>query len=122
VPVMGGTTPGHTTDAVAAMLAKASRSDLLIFFSDVDGIYTTDPKLDPKAKKIESMTTRELAKRFATVKAEPGMKTIIDPIAAKLVERSKFKTLVMGAHEIKRLPKILEGAGHSGTTVEPVGE
>ena len=119
---MGGTTPGHTTDAVAAMLAKASRSDLLIFFSDVDGIYTTDPKLDSKAKKIESMTTRELAKRFATVKAEPGMKTIIDPIAAKLVERSKFKTLVMGAHEIKRLPKILEGAGHSGTTVEPVGE
>jgi uridylate kinase len=122
VPVMGGTTPGQTTDAVAAMLAKASRSDLLIFFSDVDGIYTADPKIDPKAKKIESMTARELAKRFATVKAEPGMKMIVDPIAAKLIERSKFKTLVMGAHEIKRLPKILEGADHSGTTIVPVSE
>jgi uridylate kinase len=122
VPVMGGTTPGQTTDAVAAMLAKASGSDLLIFFSDVDGVYTADPKRDPKAKKIETMTTKELGKRFATVKAEPGMKTIIDPIAAKLIERSKFKTLVMGAHEIKRLPKILEGAGHSGTTIAPVGE
>lgn len=122
VPVMGGTTPGQTTDAVAAMLAKASGSQLLIFFSDVDGVYTADPKRDPKAKKIERMTTRELGKRFATVKAEPGMKTIIDPIAAKLIERSKFKTLVMGAHEIKRLPEILEGAGHSGTTIVPVSE
>jgi uridylate kinase len=122
VPVMGGTKPGHTTDYVAAMLAKYSGSELLIFFSDVDGVYTADPKRDPKAKKIETMTTKELGKRFATVKAEPGMKTIIDPIAAKLIERSKFKTLVMGAHEIKRLPKILEGAGHSGTTIVPVSE
>jgi uridylate kinase len=122
VPVMGGTTPGHTTDAVAAMLAKVSRSDMLIFFSDVDGVYTADPNRDPKAKKIEAMTTRELGKRFATVKVEPGMKTIIDPVAAKLIERSKFKTLFMGVHEIKRLPKILEGASHSGTTIMPVSE
>jgi uridylate kinase len=122
VPVMGGTTPGQTTDAVAAMLAKASGSEVLIFFSDVDGVYTADPKRDPKAKKIERMTTRELAKQFATVKAVPGMKTIMDPVAAKLIERSKFRTLVMGAHEIKRLPKILEGADHSGTTIVPVSE
>jgi len=122
VPVMGGTTPGQTTDAVAAMLAKASRSELLVFFSDVDGIYTADPKRDPMAKKIERMSARELAKRFATVKAEPGMRTVIDPIAAKLIERSKIKTLFMGVHEIKRLPEIMEGAGHSGTTVMPVSE
>jgi uridylate kinase len=50
------------------------------------------------------------------------MKTIIDPVAAKLIERSKFKTLVMGVHEIKRLPKILEGADHSGTTIVPISE
>jgi uridylate kinase len=122
VPVMGGMTPGQTTDAVAAMLAKSSGSELLIFFSDVDGVHTADPKPDPKAKKIERMTTRELGKQFATVKAEPGMKTIMDPVAAKLIERSKFKTLVMGVHEIKRLPKILEGADHSGTTIVPVSE
>jgi len=122
VPVMGGTMPGQTTDAVAAMLAKASGSQMLIFFSDVDGVYTADPKRDPKAKKIETMTTRELGKQFATVKAEPGMKTIMDPVAAKLIERSKFKTLVMGAYEIKHLPKILEGASHSGTTIVSVSE
>jgi len=122
VPVMGGTTPGQTTDAVAAMLAKASRSDFLVFFSDVDGVYTSDPKLDPSAKKIEKMTTVELARKFGSVKPEPGMKTIIDPVAVKLIERGKFKTLVLGPHEIKRLPEILKGGAHSGTTIVPVSE
>jgi uridylate kinase len=122
VPVMGGTTPGQTTDAVAAMLAKASGSEMLIFFSDVDGIYSADPKREPKAKKIERMTTKELERRFAAARAEPGMRTIIDPVAAKLIGRSKFTTLVLGAHEIKRLPKVLEGAAHSGTTIVPVSE
>lgn len=122
VPVMGGTTPGQTTDAVAAMLAKASGSELLIFFSDVEGVYTADPKLDPAAKKIERMTSRELVERFASAKPEPGIKTIIDPVAAKLIERSKIKTLVVGVHEIKRLPEILRGANHSGTAIVPVSE
>ncbi len=122
VPVMGGTTPGQTTDAVAAMLANVSRSELLIFFSDVGGVYTADPKQDSTAKKIEKMDTRELGKRFGAVKTEPGMRTIIDPVAVKIIERSKIKTLVLGAHEIKRLPEILRGANHSGTTIITVSE
>ncbi len=122
VPVMGGTNPGQTTDAVAAMVAQASRSELLIFFSDVDGIYTADPKLDPAARKIEKMTTGELGERFAGVRAEPGMRTIIDPVAAKLIERSKIKTLFLGVGEIKRLPDIVRGGSHTGTTIMPVSE
>lgn len=119
VPVMGGTAPGQTTDTVAAMLAKASGSELLIFFSDVGAVYTADPKVDPKAKKIEEMTSRELFELFAGRKAEPGMKMIIDPVAAKLIERFKIKTLVVGKHEIKRLSEIIRGAKHSGTTITP---
>ncbi len=122
VPVMGGTTPGQTTDAVAAMLAKASNSELLIFFSDVGGVYTADPKVDRKAKKLDMMTSRELVNLVGSVRPAPGMKVIIDPVAARLIERSKVKTVVVGAHEIKRLPEILRGAEHSGTTIMQVSE
>jgi uridylate kinase len=122
VPVMGGTTPGQTTDAVAAMLARVSGSQLLVFFSDVDGVYTADPKKDPKARKIKRMTAEELVRQFGKVKPQPGMKTIMDPVAAKIIGGAKFRTLVLGVHEIKRLPEIVEGAEHSGTTIEPVSE
>lgn len=119
VPVMGGIMPGQTTDAVAAMLANSSKSKLLIFFTDVGGVYTADPKLDPKAKKFKVMTGEELMKLVAVKKLKPGANVIVDPVSAKLIQRTGIQTLVLGKHEIKRLPEILRGAEHSGTTIVP---
>jgi uridylate kinase len=117
VPVMGGTAPGQTTDAVAAMLASSSKSGLLVYFTDVDGVYSADPKRNPKAKKFETMTAQELLKLVVKEKVKPGMSAIIDPVGAKLIQRAGIQTLVLGRHEIKRLPEILRGAKHSGTTI-----
>ncbi|MGQ9788535.1 MAG: UMP kinase [Candidatus Hadarchaeaceae archaeon] len=117
VPVMGGTTPGQTTDAVAAMLAQVSKSELLVFFTNVNGVYTADPKLDPKAKKLDRITPEELAKLVGSVEFKPGMKSIMDPVAVKIIQRIGIKVLVLGRHEIKRLPEILNGANHTGTII-----
>lgn len=119
IPVMGGTTPGHTTDAVAAELAQNSNSDLLIFFTDVDGVYTTDPKKDKDAEKIDIMTNSDLADLMSKMEFEPGMTAIIDPFATEILQKSKTKALVLGKGEIKRLPKIIEGSEHSGTEIRP---
>ncbi len=119
IPVMGGTTPGQTTDAVAAMLAISSRSEMLAYFTDVDGVYTDDPKLNPDSGKFETMTAQQLIGLVSRVKMEPGIKMIIDPIAAKIIERSRIRTIILGRREIKRLPEILEGKSHSGTTILP---
>jgi uridylate kinase len=120
VPVMGGTAPGQTTDAVAAALAHVSGSDLLIFITDVDGIYTADPKKDPSAQKIIRLTTKDLLRMFGRVRQSPGMNVILDSVAVKLISRYKLKTLVLPASDLERLPRILAGEPHSGTTVEPV--
>ncbi|TEU13322.1 MAG: UMP kinase, partial [Hadesarchaea archaeon] len=119
VPVMGGVVPGQTTDAVAAMLASSSKSELLVFFTDVGGVYTADPKLNPRAKKFKLMTVRELMKLVAAKKMKPGISIVIDPVGAKLIQRTGIRTLVLGRREIKRLPEILRGAKHSGTTIVP---
>jgi len=120
IPVMGGTVSGHTTDTVAAMLANITTSDLLIFVTDVDGIYTADPKKDPNAKKIPRLSTKELTKMFGRIKQEPGINVVIDPMAVKLIDRYKIRTLVLPVSDLKRLVQIVGGAEHSGTTVEPV--
>jgi len=119
VPFMGGTTPGQTTDAVAAMLAKSSRSEMLMYFTDVDGVYTADPKVNRGAKKFEKMAAWELVKLVSGVELKPGVKTIVDPIAARIIERSRIRTLVLGRREIGRIPNIIEGEPHSGTTILP---
>ena len=41
------------SDASAIMIAKFLKADECIIYTDVDGVYTTDPKLHKKAKKIK---------------------------------------------------------------------
>ena len=39
-------------DTLAAIVARTIRADLLILFSDIDGLFTADPHSDPEAKLI----------------------------------------------------------------------
>ena len=49
---------GSDTSAVA--LAAAFRADLCQIFTDVDGVYTTDPRLVPNARKLDEITYDEM--------------------------------------------------------------
>ena len=49
---------GSDTSAVA--LAAAFRADLCQIYTDVDGVYTTDPRIVPNAKKLEEITYDEM--------------------------------------------------------------
>ncbi|MDR9431587.1 MAG: UMP kinase, partial [Natronomonas sp.] len=60
VAVMGGTTPGHTTDAVAALLAEMVDADLLVFATSVPGVFSADPNADPDAERYDRLTASEL--------------------------------------------------------------
>lgn len=119
IPVMGGTQPGHTTDAVAAELADSTDSDLLIFFTDVDGVYTADPKKEEDAEKILEIEAKNLSKLMSKMEFEPGMAAVIDPLAAEILSQAGIRTLVLGKKEISRLPEIVEGANHNGTEIIP---
>ncbi len=48
------------TDATAIMLAKFLRADECIIYTDVEGVYTTDPRLHSKAKKINKIYYDEM--------------------------------------------------------------
>ena len=55
------TTIGRSgSDATAIMIAKFIKADECIIYTDVDGIYTTDPKLHKKAKKIKKIFYDEM--------------------------------------------------------------
>lgn len=49
-------------DTIAPYLAKKLKAELVIFLSDVDGIYTSDPKKNPKAKLIPLITNQNYKK------------------------------------------------------------
>ena len=55
------TTIGRSgSDATAIMLAKFIKADECIIYTDVDGVYTTDPRINKKAKKINKIFYDEM--------------------------------------------------------------
>ena len=48
------------SDTTAVALAVALKADLCQIYTDVDGVYTTDPRLVPNAKKLDEITYDEM--------------------------------------------------------------
>ncbi len=116
IPVMGGTHPGHTTDAVAAGLAEYIDADLLVVGTNVDGVYDKDPRKYKDAKKIEKLSFSELVELSINASLKAGSSSVIDPLAAKIIERAKIKTVV-----IKGEPEEILNVGKgkiNGTIIE----
>jgi molybdenum storage protein len=55
-----GRIPPHRTDTGAYLVSEVLGTRAMIYVKDVDGLYTADPKKDPKAKFIPRATLSEL--------------------------------------------------------------
>ncbi|WP_456372224.1 UMP kinase [Methanocaldococcus sp.] len=95
IPVMGGTHPGHTTDAVSASLAEFINADLLVIGTNVDGVYNKDPNKYKDAKKFDKISAKQLVDLALSFSLEAGSSSVIDLLAAKIIERSKLKVIVV---------------------------
>jgi uridylate kinase len=68
--VAGTGNPFFSTDTGAALRANEIGAEVVLKATNVDGIYTADPRKDPKAKKLEKITHAEaLAKRYGVMDA-----------------------------------------------------
>ena len=95
IPVMGGTHPGHTTDAVAASLAEFINADLLVIGTNVDGVYDKDPNKYKDAKKFDKISAKELVDLALASSLKAGSSSVVDLLAAKIIERAKLKVAVV---------------------------
>ncbi|MDD5431754.1 MAG: aspartate kinase, partial [Candidatus Omnitrophica bacterium] len=102
------------SDLTAVALAKELHADECEIYTDVDGIYTTDPRIEPKAKKIESITYDEMLE-MASLGAQVMQARSIE-VAKKfdvpIHVRSSFShnsgTLII--KEVKRMEDVLVSA------------
>ena len=103
--VMGGLHPGQSTNAVGALVAEKVHALRFINATDVDGVHTKDPRKFKDAKRIDRLTARELEKIMGEESMQAGAYDLMDPVALKLVQRSKIDTWI-----VKCTPKIIEAA------------
>jgi len=100
----GGTgNPFFTTDSAAALRAAEIGADVLLKGTQVDGIYTADPKIDPTATRFDRLTHDEVLQRGLAV---------MDFTAVTLARENKIPIIVYSIHELHGLAKVLTGTGN----------
>jgi len=117
ITVMGGTEPGHTTDAVSAMIAREFKADRIVNATSVDAVYTDDPRKNPNAKRIERMTVKELGD---IVYKEHGASksSVFDPMGVQIATESHIDIMMVDGRNIEELKKAILGQPFSGTFVD----
>ena len=105
------------SDLSAVALAGALKADLCEIYTDVDGVYTTDPRIEPKAKKLDKISydeMLELASLGAKVLQNRSVE-LAKKLNINLITRSSFNnhegTLITGEES-------MEGAIISGIALD----
>ena len=86
------------SDLTAVALAGALQADVCEIYTDVDGIYTTDPRIEPKAKKLEKISYDEMLE-LASLGAKVLQNRSVEmakKLNVNLVSRSSFTPEVEG--------------------------
>lgn len=117
IVVMGGTRPGRTTDGVSARLAEKVSAKRLINASDVDGVYTKDPKHHRDARRMTSLTYDELIEFSRITKGRAGPTAIFDIIGARIIRKARIPLLVLDGRDLVSLRGAILGRRFRGTTV-----
>lgn len=101
----GGTgNPFFTTDSAAALRAAEIGADVLLKGTQVDGVYSADPKKDPRALRYERISHEEVLRN--------GL-SIMDTAAIALARENNIPIIVYSIHEKGGLGEILRGRGRS---------
>jgi uridylate kinase len=119
VCVMGGVAPAQTTDAVSAALAEYVNADLLVYATSVPGVFDADPREDDDAERFDRITASELVDIIADIEMTAGSSAPVDLLAAKIIERSGMRTIVLDGTEPDRITSAVRYGDHEGTDVIP---
>jgi len=104
-------------DVLALIFARIFRPKAVIFLSDVDGIYTKDPKRDPSAKLIEDISGSELVGAFegsSSTDVTGGMKLKVETIK-RISEITDV--YVLNGFKLDNLKRFLSGDDFVGTRI-----
>ena len=95
IVIAGGLHPGQSTNATSALIAETSKASGFVNSTDVDGIYDSDPNVNPNAKLFKEITVNECIEILRAERTMAGTYDLMDIIALKVIERSKIPTRVI---------------------------
>jgi uridylate kinase len=94
--------PFFTTDTTAVLRAAELGAEAILKATNVDGVYSADPKLEPRAERYAQLTHREAIER--------GLK-VMDATAFALARENGLPIIVFSIREPGAIAAVLRGEG-----------
>ena len=113
--VLGGLSPGFSTNAVSALVYIAVDADVLLTMSVSGGLYDKDPQKYSGAKIIKEASLSTVKKILENYREEAGYYPLLDKTSLKLIEENKINTYIIPP-TVDALEEIL-GGGNPGTRI-----
>jgi uridylate kinase len=101
--------PFFTTDTAAALRAAEMGCDALLKGTQVDGVYSADPRKNPKAERYETLTYLDMLARDLAV---------MDAAAISLARENHLPIIVFNIHEPGAFTAVMRGEGKFTKVVE----
>jgi uridylate kinase len=114
--VASGYRPGASTDLRAVQIAARRKAGRVINLSNVDYVYTADPKQDPNAQPILDIRWSDF-RTLIPAEWHPGLSSPFDPVAAREAETLGIEVAIVNGTKLEELSKCIQGQQFVGTRI-----
>ncbi len=114
--IAAGWKPGWSTDYCAVTLCQDYDIGQIINLTNIDHVYTSDPRKDPKATSMTDVTWRKYRDLVGDTWI-PGMNAPFDPIASKLAHDLNITVKILNGKNLDNLAQALDNKEFVGTTI-----
>ncbi len=114
--IAAGWKPGWSTDYDAVLIAKNLGAKKVINLSNIDYVYTADPRKDKKATPIKEISWKDF-RAMIPKEWDPGLSAPFDPVASKKAESLGLEVAILNGKKLGELEKYLAGKKFVGTII-----
>lgn len=115
--VMGGTVPGHTTDAVAAMVAASIKAARIVNATSVEAAFSADPRHHKDAQRYQELTHAQLFELVNKGLHDAGPSLVFDRLGAEIAMRHGIPIYIVNGRDLEDLEAAVKGEKVKGTLV-----
>ena len=116
VVVAAGYRPGCSTDLRAIQIAEKVGAKKVINLSNIDYVYTDDPRNNPEAERIEKISWADF-RALIPSEWDPGLSSPFDPIAAREADEKGIEVSIINGDKPEELTKYLNQEEFIGTLI-----
>ncbi len=111
-----GWKPGWSTDYCAVIAAQTLGAQKVINLSNIDYVYTADPRIDKSAQPIKEISWNDF-RVLIPKEWDPEFSSPFDPIAAKKAEELDLEVAIINGEKLDNLKHYLLNEKFTGTII-----